>query len=245
MLFDLQSRRRRRFVKVIYVGLALLFGAGFLLFGVGVGAGGGGFLDIFRNNGSSTSAQVSSAEKSATRQVRLHPQDPKAWYALAYARYQSASSGFDQTLNSGQGGFTADGRRELARASAAWQRYLKLEPHPSATLAQFMANAYSQQGLDQAANAASAMEIVTAARPSYSSYATLAEYAYLAQQYRKGDLAAARAVQLAPSAQQRLVRTNLASIKRQVQQQAVQRALQHGGSTSSAPAPRGGARGVG
>lgn len=243
MLFDLQSRGRRRVVKVIYVALALLMGAGFLLFGVGVGNGGGGFLDIFRG-GSSTSAQVSSAEKSATRQVRLHPQDPRAWYALAYARYQAAP--YDNTLNGGQGAFTTDGRRKLVLASTAWQRYLKLDPQkPSATLAHLMANAYSQVGLDQPANAASAMEIVTQQQPSYAAYATLAEYAYLAQQWRKGDLAAARAVQLAPSAQQRLLRTNLASIKRQVQQQLVQRAIQQNGATSSAPAPRGGTRGVG
>jgi hypothetical protein len=244
MLFDLQSRNRKTAVKIIYLGLAIVMGGGLVLFGVGTGTGGGGLLDIFTGGGSSTSAQVSSAEKSATRQVRLHPQDPRAWYALAYARYQAAP--YDQTLNSGQGGFTTDGRRKLALASAAWQRYVKLDPqNPSVTLARLMANAYSQTGLDQPANAASAMEIVTQQQPSYAAYATLAEYAYLALQYRKGDLAAAKAVQLAPSAQQRLLRTNLASVKRQVQQQAVQRALQQNGATSSAPAPGGGTRGVG
>lgn len=245
MLFDLQSRGRRRFVKVIYLFLAVLMGGGLLLFGIGTGTGAGGFFDVFRSNGSGTSAQVSSAEKGATRQVRLHPQDPRAWYALAYARYQSAP--YDNTLNSGQGAFTADGRRKLALASTAWQRYLKLDPqHPSVTLARLMANAYSQAGLDQPAQAASAMEIVTQQQPSYAAFATLAEYAYLAQEYRKGDLAAAKAVQLAPSAQQRLLRTNLATVRRQVQQQAAQRAIQQsGGSTSSVPAPRGGTRGVG
>jgi len=244
MLFDLQSRGRRRFVKVIYLFLAVLMGGGLLLFGIGTGTGAGGFFDVFRNNGSSTSAQVSSAEKSATRQVRLHPQDPRAWYALTYARYQAAP--YDNTLNGGQGAFTTDGRKKLAQASTAWQRYLKLDPqNPSATLAHLMANAYSQVGLDQPANAATAMEIVTQQQPSYASYATLAEYAYLAQEFRKGDLAAAKAVQLAPSAQQRLLRTNLATVKRQVLQQAAQRAIQQNGATSSAPAPRGGTRGVG
>jgi len=222
MLFDLQSRGRRTAVKIIYLGLAVLMGGGLLLFGVGTGSGIGGFLDVFRGNGQSTSSQVSSAETSAARQVRLHPQDPRAWYALAYARVQTAGLGknYDQTLNQGQGGFTASGRQKLVSASSAWQHYLKLDPqNPNVVLARQMATAYSQIGLDQPANAASAMEIVTAAQPSYAGYATLAQYAYLANEMRKGDLAAAKAVSLAPSAQQRLLRNQLDAIKRQVQQQ--------------------------
>lgn len=244
MLFDLQSRRRRSFVKVLYLCLAVLMGGGLLLFGVGTGTGAGGFFDIFRSGGTSTSSQVSSAEQSATRQVRLRPQDPKAWYALTYARYQASQ--YDSTLNGGQGAFTASGRKKLALASVAWQRYLELESqHPSVTLARLMANAYSQYGLDQPAQAASAMEIVTQQQPSYQAYATLAQYAYLAQQYGKGDLAAAKAVQLAPAVQRTLLRTNLATVKRQVIQQAAQRGLQSNGSTSTTPAPGGGTKGVG
>ncbi|HEX4806448.1 MAG TPA: hypothetical protein VFU94_11165 [Conexibacter sp.] len=234
MLFDLQSRGRRTAVKIIYLGLAVLMGGGLLLFGIGTGTGQGGFFDIFKGNGSSTSAQVSSAETSATRQVRLHPQDPRAWYALTYARYQSA--GYDNTLNGGNGGFTAAGRKKLASASTAWQRYLTLDPnHPNPTLARLMANAYSQVGLNQPADAATAMEIVTEQQPSEQSFAALAEFAYLANQLRKGDLAAARAVSLAPSAQQRLLRTNLANIRRQV--------TQRGGRSSGGSS--GGVNGVG
>jgi len=217
MLFDLQSRGRRTAVKIIYLGLAVLMGGGLLLFGIGTGTGQGGFFDIFSNNGKGATSQISSAETSAARKVRLHPNDPRAWYALAYARYLSAP--YDNTLNSGNGGFTSTGRAKLSQASAAWQHYLKLEPHPSATLAHLMANAYSQTGLNQPASAASAMEIVTGSQPSYANYATLAEYAYLANEMRKGDLAAAKAVSLAPSAQQKLLRNNLDSIKRQVLQQ--------------------------
>ena len=223
MLFDLQSRGRRTAVKIIYVGLAILMGAGFLLFGVGVGTGGGGFLDIFRG-GTSTSAQVSTAEKSAARQVRLHPRDPRAWYALTYARYQSAP--YDQTLNSGVGGFTAAGRKKLAQASTAWHRYLTLDPQsPNVTLARLMANAYSDTGLNQPAEAANALEIVSGAQPSESAYGLLAQYAYEANQLRKGDLAAAKAVSLAPSAQQALVRNQLATIRRQAVAQAARRSI--------------------
>jgi hypothetical protein len=45
MLFDLRGRHRRRAVKVLYVGLALLIGGGLILFGVGAGTGGGGLLN--------------------------------------------------------------------------------------------------------------------------------------------------------------------------------------------------------
>jgi outer membrane protein assembly factor BamD (BamD/ComL family) len=219
MLFDLQSRGRRTVVKIIYLGLAVLMGGGLLLFGIGTGSGAGGFFDIFRNNGTSQSSQANAAEQSATRQVRLNPQDPRAWYALAYAHYQAAQ--YDQTLNGGQGGFTTSGKKKLVEASTAWQRYLKLDPqNPNATLAHLMANAYSQAGLNQPSDAASAMEIVSGDQPTEANYATLAEYAYLAQQYRKGDLAAAKAIALAPAAQQRLLRNQLANIRRQVLQQA-------------------------
>ncbi len=229
MLFDLQSRGRRTAVKIIYLGLAVLMGGGLLLFGIGTGTGGGGFFDIFRGGGASTSAQVSSAEKSAARLVRLHPTDPNAWYRLTYAQYQSAP--FDNTLDGGNGAFTTAGRTKLVAASRSWQRYLALNPqHPDATLARLMANAYSQSGLNQPANASSVMEIVTQQQPSEAAYATLAQYAYLANQMRKGDLAAAKAVSLAPSAQQRLLRVNLANVKRQVLQQSA-RGVQSGGSS--------------
>jgi hypothetical protein len=231
MLFDLQSRNRRNFVRVIYLFLAILMGGGLILFGIGTGTGGGGLLDIFDSGSSSTSAQVSGAEKRANRAVRLHPQDPQAWADLARARYQTAGLGenYDQATNS----FTAAGRAKLRPTVAAWQRYLALDPqHPDATLARLMATAYSEVGLNEPGDAAQALEIVTEEQPSASSYAQLAQYAYIADQFRKGDLAAAKAVQLAPSAQQKLVRNQLAAVKRQVvQQQAQEAPAQQGGSS--------------
>jgi hypothetical protein len=234
MLFDLQSRNRRTAVKIIYLGLAVLLGGGLVLFGIGTGTGGGGLLDIFTGGGSSTSAQVSSAEKRANREVRLHPQDPRAWADLARARYQTAGLGdnFDPSANQNTGGFTADGRAKLRTAASAWQRYLTLEPdHPDPALARLMANVYDETGLNDPAQAATAMEIVTERQPSASSYGALAQFAYLAGQERKGDLAAARAVQLAPDAQRRLVRTQLAAIKSQARLQAARA----GGSATPAP----------
>ena len=237
MLFDLQSRNRRAFVKVIYLGLAILMGGGLILFGIGTGTGGGGLLDIFDNGGSSTSAQVSTLEKRANREIRLHPTDPQAWADLTKARYQTAGLGenYDQATNT----FTTSGRAKLATVSVAWKRYLALDPdRPDATLARLMANAYSQEGLDKPDEAAAAMEIVTEQQPSAAAYSTLASYAYLADQMRKGDLAAAKAVQLAPDAQRRIVRTQLATLKRQVIQQQVQDAIERSGATVPDSVPK-------
>jgi len=235
MLFDLQSRRRRTAVRIIYLGLAILLGGGLLFFGIGTGTGGGGLFDVFRGGGSSAQSQVSAAETRAARQVRLHPTDAQAWYALAYARVQTAGLGsnFDPTANGGNGEFTSSGRAKLVSASAAWERYLGLNPpKPNVALAHQMANAYSPIGLGQPDNAATAMEIVTQQQPTYANFGFLAQYAYMAGQFRKGDLAAGRAVELAPPAQKRLLRTQLDTIRRQAARQAAQQAIQSGGSAS-------------
>jgi len=218
VLFDLQSRGRRNFVRVIYLGLALLMGGGLILFGIGTGTGGGGLFDVFSGDSTSTSAQVSTAEKRANREVRLHPQDPQAWADLTRARYQGAGVG--ENYDTATQSFTSAGRDKLRTAAVAWKRYLVLEPqHPDATLARLMATAYSEAGIDDPAEAASAMEIVTEDSPSASSYATLAQYAYVANELRKGDLAAAKAVELAPDAQKRLLRVQLDGLRRQLLRQ--------------------------
>lgn len=249
MLFDLQSRGRRSFVKVLYLGLAILMGGGLILFGIGTGTGGGGLFDAFSGDGSSTSSLVSSVEKRATKEVRANPQDPQAWADLARARYQTAGLGdnFDQTANQGAGQFTDSGVEKLRQAATAWQRYLTLDPrHPDATLARLMAQAYSEVGLNEPAQAAEAMEIVTEEQPNASSYSALAQYAYIADQMRKGDLAAAKAVQLAPAAQRKLVRAQLANTKRQVLAAQAQRAIQDGRAGGGQAAPSGGGtQGVG
>ena len=226
MLFDLQSRGRKNVVRVIYLWLAILLGGGLVLFGIGTGVEGGGIVDIF-NSGEDTSAQVSRAETRANRAVRQNPDDPQAWADLARARYQTA--GLGDNYDSATNAFTASGREKLETAAAAWQRYLALDPErPDPTLARLMAGAYAETGLNQPAEAAAAMEIVTEEQPSAAAYGALAQYAYLADQMRKGDLAAAKAVELAPEAQKRLVRRQLADVKRQILQRQIEEAVQQG-----------------
>ena len=233
MLFDLQSRGRRTAVKIVYVGLAVLIGGGLILFGVGTGTGGGGLLDVFNNDTQDTSAQISNAEKRAQRAVRVNPRDAAAWAELARARYLRAGQG--ENYNETQQRFTEQGQEQLRSAAAAWERYLALEPsRPDANIARLMANAFAETALNQPAEAARALEIVTEQDPSSAAFANLATYAWLAGQQRKGDLAAARAVALAPEERRRAVRSQLDRLNREIQRQAIQDAIDRGALRSSA-----------
>jgi hypothetical protein len=205
-------------------------GGGLILFGVGTGTGGGGLLDVFKGGSSNPTAQISSLEKQATREVKLNPQNPQAWADLARSRYQTAGQG--ENFDAAQGTFTEAGKAKLATAGTAWKRYLALVPkHPDPTLARLMATAYSEAGLNDPGSAAAALEIVTQSQPSAASFGLLAQYAYLAGQLRKGDLAAAKAVQLAPKVRQKGVKTQLATARQQAIQQQVQSAAQKGTTT--------------
>ena len=58
MLFDLRSGARRRTVKVVYLGLALLMFVGFVGFGIGSSGLGGGIGDAITGNGSAAAAMT-------------------------------------------------------------------------------------------------------------------------------------------------------------------------------------------
>lgn len=224
MLFDLQSRGRKTFVKIIYLGLAILLGGGLVLFGVGAGTGGGGLLDAFTGGGTDTTVQVSAAEKRARRAIKADPKDAQAWADLSRAQYQTA--GLGENYDEAQNVFTESGVEELQQAASAWEKYLTLARKPDPNLARLMAQAYSETGLNQPAQATAALEIVTEAQPSAASFGQLAQYAYVASQFRKGDLAAKKAVELAPAEQRKLVKSQLADVRRQVVQQQVQDSVQ-------------------
>ena len=70
--------RLRRHTKWMFVFLALVFGVGFVAFGVG--AGGTGIGDIFRNHQSGGGGP---SVKSALAETQKRPSDPKSWNDLA------------------------------------------------------------------------------------------------------------------------------------------------------------------
>lgn len=212
MLFDLRGRGRRRTVRVIYVGLALLMGVGLVGFGVGGGFGGGGILNAASNSEGANSASFASQIKKYTKITRTQPKNISAWEHLAEAQLHEA--GGEAYVSST--GVTQKGKELFSQAAQSWTSYLALNPpKPSAKLAQLMVTVYGEEGLKQPAQAVQVLEIVVAARPkSASLYAALAEYAYKAHNLRVGDLASEKAVALAPAAQRVRIKNELAEVKK-------------------------------
>ena len=217
MLFDLRARGRRRAIKVIYLFLAVLMGGGLIFFGIG-GNTSGGLFDAFKGGNSSSSSADDRLEKvveRAEKRAQTTPRDPAAWAALTRAQYQLAGVGdrYDQNA----GAFTAKGRQALVKVEHAWDRYLALEPpKPDDALASLMVQAFGPTGLSRPAKAVTAQEIVVDARdPSAGLYSTLAVLAYQANQGRKGDLAAKKAVELAPKDQRSILKEQLDQAKQQ------------------------------
>ena len=212
MLFDLRGRGRRRAVKTIYIGLALLRGVGLVGFGVGGGFGGGGILNAASNNEGANSASFASQVKKYTKITQAQPRNLAAWEHLTEALLHEA--GGEAYVNSS--GVTPKGKELFSRVAQAWSSYLALNPpKPSAKLAQLMVTVFGEEGLKQPAQAVQVLQIVVAARPTSASlYAALAEYAYKAHNVRVGDLASGKAVSLAPAAQRIRVKKELEEVKR-------------------------------
>ncbi|MGB2952065.1 MAG: hypothetical protein WBB74_01585 [Gaiellaceae bacterium] len=107
--------RLRKTQKPIFIFLALVFGLGFVFFGVGSGSTGiadalGNFSHIF-GGGSSTSSAVSKASD----RTKKHPNDPQAWKALADA-------------------YRTNGKD--AQATIALEHFVKLRPNNADALLQ-------------------------------------------------------------------------------------------------------------
>jgi hypothetical protein len=220
MLFDLQSPGRRTGVKVIFTLLAVLMGGGLVLFGIG-GNTSGGLFDAFKSgNGSSTSDVFKKNLSSAQKRVDTNPQNAAAWANLAKVRYQAArsGSGFDEA----QGTFTANGKKDLAGVARAWDRYMSLKPAKADdSTALLMVQAFGPTGLGDYKKAVSAMEVVLESRePAVGLYVQYAGLSYLAGQTRKGDLAAKKAEDLAPTKDQKdQIKQTIEQTKQAAQQQ--------------------------
>jgi hypothetical protein len=199
-------------VQIVYATLAVLMAAGLILFGVGSGLA-GGLIDALNGSGGSSNSGNSALSKQVDtlqKRAQRDPQNADNWSRLARAKFQLAAGTIDQ--NTGQ--YSADGRKDLAAAGVAWDRYLALNPpKPDPATAALMVQAFIQ--LNQAAKAADAQEIVTGARPNRNAYLALAKLAYAAGQTRKGDLAAQKALAETPKDLRGSVKAQLDQTKKQ------------------------------
>jgi hypothetical protein len=214
MLFDLRGRHRRRMVKIIYIGLALLMGVGLVGFGIGGGFGGGGLLNAASENEGSGGASFANQIKKYEKTLKTQPKNIAAWEKLTLAELHEA--GGEAFTDASTGRPTTKGKELLTRAGQSWESYLALNPPTtSVPLAKQMLAVYSAEGLNQPAAAVQVLQLIVAAEPkSASYYAALAEYAYKAKNPRVGDLASAKAVSLAPSTSRARVKTELEAVKK-------------------------------
>jgi hypothetical protein len=230
MLFDLRSAGRKRTVKSVYLGLALLMFVGFVGFSVGSSGLNGGIVDAITgsksNNGANNAQKRLEANvTSAARRTQTAPSDPAAWVALVQARLRLSTVGdnFDPAAKSGSGDYTAAGKRQLSAAGTAWDKYLALKPaKPDEGLARQMVQIYL--ALSQPAKAVAVQQIVTEVDPTQQTFQNLAILAYQAGNTRTGDLASGKAVDLAPQKDKKTVKQQLASYKSQAEAQQIQQA---------------------
>jgi tetratricopeptide (TPR) repeat protein len=235
MLFDLKGKRRRA-VQGTYLTLAILMGAGLVLFGIGSSTN-GGLGDLFNGGGGSNKGNslVQKQIDAAQKQLQVNPKNIAALGEVIRGHYQLATQNADPNT----GVFAPKARGDLQQATIAWQRYLTTNPkNVDVGLARVMVQAYSglaqlSTGNQAAANkywagAAGATEQITAEQPNPANYLALVQYATLAGQTGKADLAGNRAVQLAPTSQRKAIKQQVASAK-------AAGTSQGGGGTSAAP----------
>jgi hypothetical protein len=219
MLFDLRSRGRRRVIRVLYLFLAVLIGGGLVLFGVGGGASSTGVLSGLAQNGgggSATGLKIDEAAVAKTeRAAKAAPNSAAAWDAYATAAFQLASTGYVSGSTAATTGYDKFGAKELAVVAAAWSHYLSLSPaKPDQTLALDIANAFGgSPGIEEFATAETGQEIVAQDNPtSYEDYFDLAEYAYLAGETDRAQIAQAKTLKLAPKSQRATIKADFAEI---------------------------------
>jgi hypothetical protein len=241
VLFDLQSPRRRRVIRVVFGGLAAIFAISFVFLGVGTGGGGFSFSDLFGGgSGSSAASAFDDDIKAAQEQAAANPGDPVALGRLVQLHYQAGSA----NVNS-DGTLTSDGEQQLRETADAWSKYVKASGgKPEQTPSLYALNAFDQLAqvdFNQARtdtstsealtdvnaavsdwkNAAQAQQALIDAQPNKAngnSYARLASYLYLAGQTPEAGQAVAQAKSKVKGDQATQIDTQLKPIKQLGQQ---------------------------
>ena len=209
MLFDLRGKRRR-LVQFTYLMLALLMGGGLVLFGIGGDVSGGLFNAFEGDGGGNGNSAIEERIDQQEERLQKNPQNTALLQELVREYYQLATA--QQAEGAVQ--FSADSRDELRKAGAYWQRYVDAESeNPSPDTALFALRIYDVGALNQPKEAQKAAALVAEAQNDSTSYLQLAAYAGLAKDERTADLAAQKAVDLAPKDQKK-------EIQRQADQQA-------------------------
>ena len=210
MLFDLRGRRRRA-VQATYLTLAVLMGGGLVLFGIG-GDVSGGLFDAFSDRSGAGSASEDLEERIDQREERLSANPQNEAILKALIRDYHALAGAQ--LPAGGGPYPEEAKDELSKAGDYWQRYLEVEDEdPDPSLARLAVAIYDQTALNQPEEGAAAMRIVAEAGNDFESYLALVQLSAAAGDERTADLAAQKAVDLAPKGQRKQVKKQAEALK--------------------------------
>ena len=245
MLFDLQSGKRRRLVQVVYSFLAVSFLIGFVIFGVGTG-GVGSISDIFGSGGGANAVadQFNSDIDKAKEALQVDPKDQHAMTQLAKYETLKGNAEINVDPSTGQTEVTQDALTDYGAAADAWNDYLKLAGNnPDVDTAQVVVNAFRL--LNDAGGAARTQAIIAAAKPSASTYGTLAIYLYFAGKFPDGDAATDNALAEVKGDDRKSIEKQLTQVRKQAkksieQQKAAGAAASTGTGTNPLENPFGG-----
>jgi hypothetical protein len=218
MLFDLRGRRRRA-VQATYLTLAILMGGGLVFFGIGSDAP-QGLVDAFtEGGGGGDGGTLDKRIERNEKRLQANPRDTVALKELVRDNYQLATG----QVESGAVAFPKEARDELAKAGAAWQRYLSVEKRkPDASLAGVALQIFDVGALNRPKEAAQAAAIVAEAQESPAAYIRVVQYATLAGDTRTADLGGKKAIDLAPRGQRKTVEAQVRQAKQTQAPQAPQ-----------------------
>ena len=208
MLFDLRGRRRRA-VQATYLTLALLMGGGLVLFGIG-GDVQGGLFDAFGGGDGGGSGNDLVEKRIERNEKRAAAGSEAALKELVRDYYQLANT----EASSDGTTFPDEAKDELRKAGAAWQRYVDRADKPDPSLAGVAVQIFDFRALNRPKQAKQAAAIVAEASNDAQAYLQLVQYATAAGDKRTANLAAAKAIELAPQDQKKEVRQLVEQVKK-------------------------------
>ncbi len=226
MLFDIRGKRKR-FIQVIYVFLALLLGGSLVLFGIGGDAPGGlgDAIGIGGNSGNSGSAEFNDEIDSAEATLASNPKNAAALLALARYNYLNGQQALEIDSEQGTQVLTDEAAADFEASVDAWERYLKANKgRPDPSVATLVFRAYSGIALNSSSpatiqrrleGAERAAAVVADERPGPNSYLDLASAAYLAGNTKAGDKAAKQALAAVDEASRSALESQLKASERQ------------------------------
>ena len=224
MLFDIRGRRKR-FIQVIYVALAVLMGGGLVLFGIGGGTSGGLLDGLGISGGTSSDPRFDDRIERAQETLETSPDDEKALLSLAEAHFLKAQTELEVD-EQGRQSVTEEAQADYVAAIEAWETYLATKPEkPDDSVAALVLRAYGFTiSLDdlpselktEVKGAYEAANVVAESQPSFGTYLTLTQAALLAGEEKAAKEAEKKTLAEAPDESSKTAaKSQIASAKQQ------------------------------